>query len=63
MILRELAPPYTFKMFTARVKVRQPIYSQWIQVQISAKNKQEALKLLMAQFGPGTVITGIVQQK
>jgi capsular polysaccharide biosynthesis protein len=63
MLLRELAKPYTFKTFTARVKVRQPVYSQWIQVQISAKNKQEAQKLLLAQYGPGTQISGLVQQK
>ena len=62
MLLREFTK-YDFKIFTARVKIRQPIYSQWIPVQVSAKNKQEAQKLLKAMYGPDTVITNLVQQK
>jgi hypothetical protein len=62
MLLREFTK-YDFKIFTARVKIRQPIYSQWISVQISAKNKQEAQKLLKSMYGPDTIITNLVQQK
>ena len=60
MLLREFSKLETkFSVFTARVKVVSPNYSQWIEVQISAKNTQEAKRLLTAQYGPNTVIAGI----
>lgn len=64
MLLRELkAAKDRFDIFTARVKVQQPLYSQWIEVKISAKNMQEANKLLIAQYGPGTVVAGLRRLK
>jgi len=58
MLLRELKT-ISFELFTAKVKVRQPNYSQWIDVQISAKNIQEARKLLLGQYGPDAVVTAL----
>lgn len=59
MLIRELKSLSKFSLFTARVKVLQPNYSQWIEVTISAKNTQEAKKLLIAQYGPGTQVTAL----
>jgi hypothetical protein len=60
MLLRELKNN-NFNTFSARVKVRHPRYSQWIDVQISAKNAQEARKLLLAQYGPQATIAKLVK--
>lgn len=58
MLLRELKNN-SFSVFVARVQVQQPKYSQWIDAQISARNLQEARKLLLAQYGPGAKIAGL----
>jgi hypothetical protein len=62
MLLRELRT-ISFGLFTARVKVSQPNYSQWIDVQISAKNTQQAIKLLQVQYGPNAVVAAVRRTK
>lgn len=62
MLLRELQT-VSFDLFTARVKVLHPNYSQWIDVQISAKNIQEAKKLLLNQYGPKAVVAALRRSK
>lgn len=63
MLLRELKQQSTFNIFIARVKVPAPNYSQWIEVQISAKNMQEAKKLLLAQYGKNALVTALRKTK
>ena len=58
MLIREIKSNI-YNVFTARVQVRQPNYSQWIDAQISAKNMQEARKLLLSQYGPNAKIAGL----
>jgi hypothetical protein len=58
MLLRELKTNI-YSLFIARVQVQQPNYSQWIDAHISAKNMQEARKLLLAQYGPNAKIAGL----
>ena len=58
MLIREIKSNH-YAVFIARVQVQQPNYSQWIDVQISAKNMQEARKLLLAQYGPNAKIAGL----
>jgi hypothetical protein len=62
MLLRELKT-VSFELFTAKVKIFQPNYSQWIDVQISAKNIQQAKNLLLTQYGPNTVVTALRKVK
>lgn len=60
MLLREFSKiDLKFSIFTARVKVVNPNYTQWIEVQISAKNMQEARRLLIAQYGPKTIVAAL----
>jgi hypothetical protein len=63
MLIREFSTKAGFAIFTANVRVRQKYYSQWIPVQVSARNIQEARKALLAQYGPDATITGIRQSK
>lgn len=63
MLLRELKSVGEFIIFTANVRVRQYNYSQWIPVQISARNTQEAKKLIQAQYGVDSMITGLRKSK
>ena len=63
MLLRELKQADLFSLFTANVKVRQAFYSQWIPVQVSARNIQEAKKIIQAQYGNDAVITGLRKLK
>ena len=60
MLLREFSQSNdSFSVFTARVKVVSPNYGQWIEVKVSAKNTQEAQRLLKAQYGPNTVVAAL----
>ena len=59
MLLRELDQKTGFSIFTANVRVKQRYYSQWIPVQVSARNMQEAKKIIQAQYGPDAIINGI----
>jgi hypothetical protein len=58
MLLREFHTA-SYILFIAKVRVVQPNYSQWIDVQIPAKSMQEAKNLLLAQYGPNAKITGL----
>jgi len=42
MLIRELKDTQVFSIFVANVQVQQKFYSQWIPVQVSARNVQEA---------------------
>jgi hypothetical protein len=44
------------KLFAARLKIKQPGYTQLIDTTIVAKNMQMAIKLLTAQYGKNTVM-------
>lgn len=63
MLLREIKQKSNFETFIADVKIKQPFYSQIIPVTISARNQQEARKLLQAQYGKDATITGLRKSK
>lgn len=63
MLLRELKAFESFSIFVASVQVQQKFYSQWISVQVSARNVQEAKQQLMAQYGPTVKIVGLRRSK
>ena len=63
MLLREFSTTAGFDIFIANVKVQHQFYSQWIPVQISARNMQEARKALQAQYGPNATVTGMRKSK
>jgi|TARA_B110000977_G_C10856559_1_gene407966 hypothetical protein len=62
MLIRELKQN-NFYVFSANVQVRQRNYSQWIPVQISARSTQEAKKMLQAQYGTDSKISGLRKSK
>lgn len=62
MLIREMKTS-AFLVFTADVKIKQSYYSQIIPVKISARNQQEARKLLQAQYGKDAIITGLRKAK
>ena len=58
--LQESAVP-GFHVYQARVKVKNELYANSMDVAIFAKNPQMARQLLMAQYGQDSVITNVVQ--
>lgn len=50
-----------FHVYQARVKVKNELYTNSMDVAIFAKNPQMARQLLMAQYGRESVITNVVQ--
>lgn len=50
-----------FSVYTARVKVKNPEYSQSIDVAVFAKSPQMARMLLQAQYGKDAVVSGVVK--
>ena len=50
-----------FHVYQARVKVKNDLYSNSMDVAIFAKNSLMARQLLMAQYGKNSVITNVVQ--
>jgi hypothetical protein len=62
MLIRELKQN-NFYVFSANVQVRQRNNSQWIPVQISARSTQEAKKMLQAQYGTDSKISGLRKSK
>jgi hypothetical protein len=50
-----------FNVYTARVKVKNPNYSQSIDVAVFAKSPEMARMLLQAQYGKDTVVSGVVK--
>jgi hypothetical protein len=62
MLLREIKST-DFIIFTANVQVRNRFYSQTIPVNISARSTQEARKMLQAQYGSDSIISGLRRLK
>jgi patatin-like phospholipase/acyl hydrolase len=58
--LQESAAP-GFHVYQARVKVKNELYANSMDVAIFAKNPSMARQLLMAQYGKNSVITNVVQ--
>jgi hypothetical protein len=58
--LKESAVP-GFHVYQARVKVKNDLYTNSMDVAIFAKNGLMARQLLMAQYGKNSVITNVVQ--
>ena len=50
-----------FHVYQARVKVKNELYTNSMDVAIFAKNPQMARQLLMTQYGKDSVITNVVQ--
>ena len=50
-----------FHVYQARVKVKNELYTNSMDVAIFAKNPSMARQLLMAQYGRESVITNVVQ--
>jgi hypothetical protein len=50
-----------FHVYQARVKVKNELYTNSMDVAIFAKNPQMARQLLTAQYGKDSVITNVVQ--
>ena len=50
-----------FHVYQARVKVKNELYTNSMDVAIFAKNPAMARQLLMAQYGRDSVITNVVQ--
>lgn len=63
MLLRELRDTQTFSIFVATVQVQQKFYSQWIPVQVSARNAQEAKQQILAQYGATSKVSGLRKAK
>jgi hypothetical protein len=59
-VVKESAVP-GFHVYQARVRVKNPLYSNSMDVAIFAKNPQMARQLLMSQYGKDSVITNVVQ--
>lgn len=58
--LKESVAP-GFHVYQARVKVKNELYTNSMDVAIFAKNPAMARQLLLAQYGKGSVITNVVQ--
>ncbi len=63
MLIRELQDTKVFSIFVATVQVKQNFYSQWIPVQVSARNMQEAKQQILAQYGKDSKISGLKKAK
>ena len=63
MLIRELKDTQVFSIFVANVQVQQKFYSQWIPVQVSARNIQEAKQQILAQYGVDAKIAGLRKAK
>ena len=50
-----------FSVYMARVKVKNPDYSQSIDVAVFAKSPQMAKLLLQAQYGKDSVVSGVMK--
>ena len=50
-----------FHVYQARVKVKNELYTNSMDVAIFAKNPSMARQLLMAQYGRDSVVTNVVQ--
>jgi hypothetical protein len=52
-----------WKLFTAKVRIKQPGYNQHIDVTINAKNSIMAKKLIQAQYGKDSIVTTVREIK
>jgi patatin-like phospholipase/acyl hydrolase len=59
-VVKESAAP-GFHVYQARVRVKNPMYANSMDVAIFAKNPAMARQLLMAQYGRDSVVTNVVQ--
>jgi hypothetical protein len=59
-VVKESAVP-GFHVYQARVRVKNPLYANSMDVAIFAKNPQMARQLLTAQYGHDSVVTNVVQ--
>ena len=50
-----------FNVYTARVRVKNPAYSQSIDVAVFAKSPEMARLLLQGQYGRDAVVSGITK--
>ena len=50
-----------FHVYQARVKVKNELYTNSMDVAIFAKNPQMARQLLTAQYGKNSIVTNVVQ--
>lgn len=50
-----------FQVYMARVKVKNPDYSQSIDAAVFAKSPQMAKMLLQAQYGKDSVVSGVIK--
>ena len=50
-----------FSVYTARVKVKNPAYSQSVDVAVFAKSPEMARLLLQGQYGKDAVVSGITK--
>lgn len=50
-----------FDVYMARVRVKNPDYSQSIDVAVFAKSPQMAKMLLQAQYGKDSVVSGVIK--
>jgi hypothetical protein len=48
-----------FRVYAARVRVKNPLYNNSVDVAVFAKNVAMARALLQAQFGPDSVVTNV----
>jgi hypothetical protein len=61
MRFEELTKQYKF--FKAKVKIKQPGYSQLIDTTVTAKDRTMAQRLLKAQYGKNSVIGTVTEIK
>lgn len=59
-VVTESAAP-GFNVYQARVKVKNPLYNNSMDVAIFAKNPQMARMLLKAQYGNDSLVTNVVK--
>ncbi len=48
-----------FQVYAARVRVKNPLYSNSVELAIFAKNPSMARALLQAQFGPDSIVSDV----
>lgn len=51
--------PGGFNLYRARVRVKQPLYTNSVEVAVYAKSTGEATALLRAQYGSDAVVTAV----
>lgn len=59
VVTESIAPG--FQVYMARVKVKNPDYSQSIDAAVFAKSPQMAKMLLQAQYGKDSVVSGVIK--